>query len=80
MNFWLIKSEANCYSIDDLKKDKRTLWTGIRNFQARNYMRDGMKKGDLVLFYHSIGTADMPAGSLWHCQSHWRSGDRSDVS
>ncbi len=62
MNYWLIKSEASCYSIDDLKKDKRTLWTGIRNFQARNYMRDGMKNGDHVLFYHSIGTADMPAG------------------
>lgn len=62
MNYWLIKSEANCYSIDDLKKDRRTLWTGIRNFQARNYMRDGMKRGDLALFYHSIGTADMPAG------------------
>ncbi len=62
MNCWLIKSEGACYSIDDLKKDKRTPWTGIRNFQARNYMRDGMSVGDLVLFYHSNGTPDMPAG------------------
>jgi predicted RNA-binding protein with PUA-like domain len=62
MNHWLIKSEASSYSIDDLKKDKRTLWTGIRNFQARNFMRDGMKKGDLALFYHSIGSANEAAG------------------
>src|SRR6266516_4146075 len=53
MNYWLIKSEGSCYSIDDLKKDKRTAWTGVRNYQARNFMRDGMKVGDLVLFYHS---------------------------
>ncbi len=53
MKYWLVKSEGSCYSIDDLKKDKRTAWTGIRNFQARNYMRDGMKVGDMVLFYHS---------------------------
>ena len=54
MNYWLIKSEGSCYSIDDLKRDKITPWTGIRNFQARNYMRDQMKIGDLVLFYHSM--------------------------
>ena len=52
-NYWLIKSEGECYSIDDLKKDKKAGWTGIRNYQARNFMRDGMKVGDLVLFYHS---------------------------
>ncbi len=54
MNYWLVKSEGNCYSIDDLKRDKRTSWEGIRNFQARNFMKDGMKKGDPVLFYHSM--------------------------
>lgn len=54
MNYWLVKSEGNCYSIDDLKKDKRTAWEGIRNFQARNFMKDGMQIGDLVLFYHSM--------------------------
>ncbi len=52
MNYWLVKSEPDSYSIDDLKRDKRTAWEGVRNYQARNHMR-GMKKGDLVLFYHS---------------------------
>ena len=51
--FWLVKSEAAVYSIDDLKKDRATSWTGIRNYQARNFMRDQMKPGDLVLYYHS---------------------------
>ena len=53
MKFWLIKSEPSTYSIDDLKKDCRTSWNGVRNYQARNFMRDSMKKGDQVLFYHS---------------------------
>ena len=53
MKYWLIKSEGSCYSIDDLKKDKVTPWSGIRNYQARNFMRDSMSIGDLVLFYHS---------------------------
>lgn len=53
MRYWLVKSEPDCYSIDDLKRDKRTFWDGVRNYQARNYMRDGMKLGDLVLYYHS---------------------------
>ncbi|MES3006002.1 MAG: EVE domain-containing protein [Patescibacteria group bacterium] len=51
--YWLIKSEGDCYSIDDLKRDKKTGWSGIRNYQARNFMRDDMHVGDLVLFYHS---------------------------
>jgi predicted RNA-binding protein with PUA-like domain len=54
MNYWLIKSEGDCYSIDDFKKDRRTPWEGIRNYQARNYMTRDMKVGDLVLYYHSI--------------------------
>jgi len=53
MNYWLMKSEPDCYSIDDLKRDKTTPWEGVRNYQARNFMRDHMKKGDFVLFYHS---------------------------
>lgn len=53
MNHWLIKSEGDCYSIDDLKRDGTTPWSGVRNFQARNHMRDGMKVGDLALFHHS---------------------------
>ncbi len=61
-NYWLIKSEGSCYSIDDLKHDKVAPWTGIRNYQARNFMRDKMAIGDLVLFYHSNGTEQAPNG------------------
>ncbi len=53
MRYWLMKSEPDAYSIDQLAKDKTTPWTGIRNYQARNFMRDQMVKGDQVLFYHS---------------------------
>ncbi len=51
--YWLMKSEPQSYGIDHLKADKKTAWTGVRNFLARNYMRDGMQLGDPVLFYHS---------------------------
>jgi len=51
--YWLMKSEPGTYSIDDLKRDGRTMWDGVRNYQARNFMRDQMAKGDRVLFYHS---------------------------
>lgn len=51
--FWLLKSEPDCYSIDDLQRDGQTFWSGVRNYQARNMMRDQMKIGDGVLFYHS---------------------------
>ena len=53
MNYWLFKSEPEVYSIDDLKRDKKTLWEGVRNYQARNFLRDTCKPNDLVLFYHS---------------------------
>lgn len=62
MNYWLLKSEGDCYSIDDLMRDKKTPWTGIRNYQARNFMRDHMGIGDLCLFYHSNGTTASPTG------------------
>lgn len=53
--YWLMKSEPDCFSIDDLKNapQKTTHWDGVRNYQARNFMRDDMKKGDVVLYYHS---------------------------
>src|SRR6476469_9806048 len=59
-NYWLVKSEPECFSIRDLAKSPRrtTSWSGVRNYQARNFMRD-MKAGDGVLFYHS--SADPPA-------------------
>ncbi len=53
MKYWLMKSEPDAYSIDDLKTQRSTHWDGIRNYQARNMMRDEMKKGDIVFFYHS---------------------------
>lgn len=52
MNHWLVKSEPFKYSFDQLQKDKRTMWDGVRNFQARNNLM-AMEKGDLTLFYHS---------------------------
>ncbi|MGQ4809507.1 hypothetical protein NKDENANG_02924 [Candidatus Entotheonellaceae bacterium PAL068K] len=51
--YWLMKSEPNAYSITDLKRDGATCWDGIRNYQARNFMRDDIRVGDGVLFYHS---------------------------
>lgn len=50
---WLMKSEPSVYSIGDLERDGETSWEGVRNFQARNFMRDDMRVGDRVLFYHS---------------------------
>ncbi len=62
--YWLFKSEPNAYSIDDLVKDRSTHWDGVRNYQVRNMLRDDIKVGDRVLFYHSnakpmaiVGTA-----------------------
>src|SRR4051812_16329420 len=57
MNAWLVKSEPDVYSIEHLRKDKKTAWHGVRNYQARNFLKD-MKKGDKVLFYHS--SCDVP--------------------
>jgi predicted RNA-binding protein with PUA-like domain len=52
MNYWLIKSEPDAYSWEQLKKDKKTAWTGVRNYAARNNLK-AMKKGDLCFFYQS---------------------------
>ena len=53
MTYWLMKSEPDAFSIDDLKREKVSPWDGVRNYQARNMLRDDMKVGDGVLFYHS---------------------------
>ena len=53
MRYWLMKSEPDAYSIDRLAKDKTTNWNGVRNYQARNFMRDQMALGDPVFYYHS---------------------------
>lgn len=56
MQYWLVKSEPGCFSITDLANSPNatSMWDGVRNYQARNFMRDGMEKGDLVFFYHSV--------------------------
>ena len=53
MKYWLFKTEPDAFSIDDLKQQKRSDWDGIRNYQARNRLRDEVDKGDRVLIYHS---------------------------
>jgi len=53
MNYWLMKSEPGTYSWNDLVRDGKTYWDGVRNYQARNFMKE-MKTGDLVLYYHSV--------------------------
>lgn len=64
MSYWLLKSDPEAYSWEDMKKEKKTDWDGVRNYQARNFMKD-MKKGDIALFYHSgnersvIGTVEI---------------------
>lgn len=57
--FWLMKTEPETYSIDDFERDRKTLWTGVRNYQARNFMMTSMKPGEKFLFYHS--NAEPPA-------------------
>jgi predicted RNA-binding protein with PUA-like domain len=52
MNYWLIKSEPDVYGIADLKRDRTTIWDGVRNYQARNFLRE-MQPGDRVFYYHS---------------------------
>ena len=59
---WLMKSEEDEYSIDDLARDGSAPWTGVRNYEARNLMRDEMKPGDLILYYHSNARPSGVAG------------------
>lgn len=71
---WLMKSEPDVFSLDDLAKapNQTTLWEGVRNYQARNFMRDQMQPGDTVLFYHSncaepgiVGLAEITSGAAY---------------
>ncbi|AKU92166.1 EVE domain-containing protein [Vulgatibacter incomptus] len=80
--YWLLKSEPETYSIEQLEQDGATSWEGVRNYQARNFMRE-MKKGDRVLFYHSnanppgvAGIAEVvreayPDSFAWDPKSHY---------
>ena len=63
MNYWLMKSEPNIYGIADLKRDRQTIWDGVRNYQARNFLRS-MQSGDLAFFYHSNTTPLGIAGMM----------------
>jgi len=63
MKLWLMKSEPGTYSIDDLERDRTEPWDGVRNYQARNYMRE-MAEGDLAIFYHSSAK---PPGAVGVC-------------
>lgn len=67
IKYWLMKSEPNVFSIDDLAKSKNqtTYWDGVRNYQARNFLRDEIKIGDKVIFYHSNSE---PPGAAGICE------------
>lgn len=64
MTYWLMKSEPDDYSIDDLEQDKNEPWDGIRNYQARNMIRDDMKVGDRAFFYHSSCKVPSVVGTM----------------
>lgn len=68
-HYWLLKSEPSVYSIDDLARDTETHWDGIRNYQARNFMRDTMQVGDKVIFYHSNAGPPAAVGVAEVCRS-----------
>ncbi len=63
MNYWLMKSEPDVYSIADLQRDRETIWDGVRNYQARNFLKS-MQPGDLAFFYHSNTTPPGIAGLM----------------
>jgi predicted RNA-binding protein with PUA-like domain len=64
MNYWLLKSEPQAFSIDDLRKQKASIWDGVRNYQARNFLK-AMQVGDLAFFYHSSAE---PPGIVGLCR------------
>lgn len=68
MNYWLMKSEPEVYGIQDLARDRQTIWDGVRNYQARNFLRE-MQIGDLAFFYHSNTTPPGIAGLMQIVQS-----------
>ena len=68
MQLWLMKSEPDVYSIDDLERDGSECWEGVRNYQARNFMRE-MAEGDLAIFYHSNAKPPGAAGVCRICRT-----------
>ncbi|MDP6865190.1 MAG: EVE domain-containing protein [Candidatus Poseidoniaceae archaeon] len=77
---WLMKSEPDVYPFSQLVEDGRTHWDGVRNYQARNTMRDDMKVGDLVLFYHSNTKPPHVAGLARVCREGYPDHTSWDVS
>jgi predicted RNA-binding protein with PUA-like domain len=71
MNYWLIKSEPHVFSLDDLRTSpgRKTCWDGVRNYQARNFIRDGMREGDQAFFYHSNCPEPGIAGIVRICRA-----------
>ncbi|MFA7326486.1 MAG: EVE domain-containing protein [Candidatus Kapaibacterium sp.] len=78
MNYWLIKSEPHTYSFEQMKSDKKTMWDGVRNYQARNFMRE-MKKGDIALFYHS-GKDRQVVGEVEIVKEHYQDPTTEDTN
>jgi predicted RNA-binding protein with PUA-like domain len=70
-NYWLLKTEPDQYPLSQLEKDGRTPWTGVRNYQARNTMRDSMRPGDGILFYHSNADPACVAGLAEVCSESY---------
>jgi len=70
-NYWLMKVEPAVYSISDLQREGVACWEGVRNYQARNFMRDKMKNGDMVLFYHSNAKPSGVAGVARVCRESY---------
>ncbi|RLS57852.1 MAG: EVE domain-containing protein [Planctomycetota bacterium] len=68
-HYWLFKSEPEAYSIDDLARDGTTFWDGVRNYQARNILRDEIRVGDRVLFYHSNAEPMAIVGTMEVCKT-----------
>lgn len=71
MSYWLMKSEPDTYSIEDLARDGRTHWEGIRNYQARNMIRDDMRPGDQAFFYHSSCAVPAVVGVMEIASEAW---------
>ena len=89
MNYWLMKSEPSCFSIDDLKNspEQRSPWDGVRNYQARNFMRNDMRVGDQIFFYHSnckqpgiVGIAEVASNAYPDFTAFDPNSDHPDLS
>lgn len=77
--YWLMKTEPDVFSLDDLARVKRAPWEGVRNFQARNFMRDKMRRGDLILIYHSSCPVPGVAGIAEVCREAYPDSSSWDI-